>query len=242
MRGLIGWWLLNEGAGEQAYDSSLNRNTGTLTGMAFPPTQTSGWGSGRNGAKGLSFDGIAGADSDRINITTLNHNIGTGDFTWSAWVYPGRVTTNYDGIMSVGLFAPNMTVKVGPGSSEWGAYWGISCGSGNILALNRWYHLVFQRSGPTLRFYQDGVQTPTTHTRELSMANTSFNIGNNGNGTVSRLLGMIDDVRFYNRALSAQEVQNLYTDPYGMFNGSKLVLSDLIGAPAVANGGFFQFM
>src|SRR3989338_11323922 len=41
--GLVGYWPMNEGTSTIAGDFSGKGNNGTLTGMASPPTATSGW-------------------------------------------------------------------------------------------------------------------------------------------------------------------------------------------------------
>ena len=87
--GLLGWWTFDDGT---ASDGSGNGNNGTLQGG---PTATTG-----RISQGLNFDG----SDDRVSLSPFNHDIGTGDFTWSAWVYPRRVSANYDGVMSVGSY------------------------------------------------------------------------------------------------------------------------------------------
>ena len=77
-RGLVGCWLLNEGAGRKAYDLSEYRNHGTLTSMAIPPTPNSGWNPGRTGI-GLSFDGV----DDYVGMMTTD--LYTDTITLEAW-------------------------------------------------------------------------------------------------------------------------------------------------------------
>ena len=254
MKGLIGWWLFNEGSGGQAYDSSLNRNTGELKNMAFPPIATSGWGAGRNGEKGLKFDGtndyVDVGDSSILRFTS-------GNFSLSAWTY-------------VKSTSQQMFLFHGKGGVAWGSWFlsiggnetepqpgkyafGFGTASGptnrNVYSIGSattgsWVYLTAVYDGSNLYLYKNGV-----------LDNSAAGTGNPWNNTVNTIIGgdpagtprdilngSIDDVRIYNRALSAEEIKQLYEDPYGMFNGSKLVLSDLIGAPVVANGGFFQFM
>ena len=201
--GLIGHWTMDgpetrwtsETAGTEA-DASGNGNNGAITGMNRASATTPG----RLG-QALSFDGT----DDYVTVASMSHNIGTGDFTWAAWVYP-RALNQYGSIMDVGNFSPNMSVHAA--SNQWGAYWGGDLPSGNTLSTNNWYHLVMRRSGTTLSFYQDGVVTPTSYTVGTSMANGLFDIGLNGSGG-HYCNCKIDDVRFYNRALSADEIKKL---------------------------------
>ncbi|BBO17991.1 conserved hypothetical protein [Candidatus Brocadia pituitae] len=77
-----------------------------------------------------------------------------------------------------------------------------------------WHHIVGQKSSTALQIYVDGVSrasTPTTGTIAYTLG-TGLSVGRHGNGeTIYDFVGAIDDVRIYNRALSAQEVSNLYT-------------------------------
>jgi hypothetical protein len=197
---LVGHWTFDGSRLLQnVTDSSGAGNNAFLT-SGFTSTTTA---PGKFG-QALSFDG----SNDYVRIPSFSHNIGTGDFTFSAWVYPRRVTTNYEGVMSVGSFAPNMTVDSGA-TNQWGGFWGSGLASGSVLSTNTWYFLVMQREGTTVRFYRNGVVEPTTHTVSTSMSNTTFQIGANGTGT-GLCDCIIDEVRVYTRALSAAEIMRLY--------------------------------
>ncbi len=199
--GLLGHWTFDGSKLTQnVADSSGAGNNAFLT-SGFTSTTTA---AGKLG-QALNFDG----SNDYVSLSSFAHNIGTGDFTFSAWVYPRRVTTNYDGIMSVGSFAPAMVVDAGA-TNQWGAFWGSNLPSGSILSTHTWYFLVMQREGTTVRFYRNGVVEPTTHTVSTSMANTTFQIGTNNSVGTALCDCIIDDPRVYNRALSAAEVLQLY--------------------------------
>jgi hypothetical protein len=72
-----------------------------------------------------------------------------------------------------------------------------------------WQHAVLTYDGARLVAYLNGVQQwSVVDTRVLSTVGQSVAIGNGGG--VSSFSGAIDDVRLYNRALSATEVAQLY--------------------------------
>jgi len=148
----------------------------------------------------LDFDGV----SDYLQITSFAHNIGAGSFTWMAWVNTDDSTTNYLGIMSSGSFDPNMTTDSSDFGNQWGAYWNGVLNSGSSLTTGVWVHLVFQRDGTTINFFEDGVQTANTWTEAESIPNTDFEIGRNG--TAAPLNGRMAYARVYNRALSLAEI------------------------------------
>ena len=77
------------------------------------------------------------------------------------------------------------------------------------IIANKWYHVGFTYDGTHLRIYQNGVDVGGDNNVPGTMAAmaTSY-IGYLG--TIRFFNGQIDDVRGYNRALSATEVQQLY--------------------------------
>jgi hypothetical protein len=84
--------------------------------------------------------------------------------------------------------------------------------------LNQWHHLVGVFQQPTESFYVDGVLVNTfTHNYPLDYGTHDVFLGRSGEcGGVGYgnwdgyFVGKLDDVRIYNRALSASEVQQLY--------------------------------
>lgn len=151
----------------------------------------------------IEFGGV----DDDIMSPSISHGIGTGDFTVAMWCYCRDLTGSYEGLAALGSYAPGFYSKTADGT-EWGVYWSSAMGSGNILSEDTWYHLVFMRESGTLKFFQDGAQTGTTHSVSTSIANGTFMLGWDGGS--QRLDGFVDDARFYDRALSSAEVSALY--------------------------------
>ncbi len=85
------------------------------------------------------------------------------------------------------------------------------------LSTNKWYHAFATYDGTTLKLYINGVLVSSrvvggsiayTYNNYLCIAaSTNSNLCNGGG---NRFAGSLDDVRVYNRALSASEVQALY--------------------------------
>src|SRR5438874_8400922 len=77
----------------------------------------------------------------------------------------------------------------------------------SALALNTWTHLAGTYDGATLRFYVNGAQvTSRALTGSIVSSTAPLRIG--GNSVWGEYFtGAIDDVRVYNRALSATEIQ-----------------------------------
>lgn len=151
---------------------------------------------------GMNFDGLF----SHVVSGTVTHGVGTGDFTWTAWVNPTTIASAYDTIMSNGSFSPAFYIRTT--STQLGAYWGGDLDSGQVLVPNEWQHVVFLKESGTIRFYVNGVQTPTTHVDSNSMADAVFYVGyDNFSGDV--MTGQIDDARFYRRVLSDAEILSL---------------------------------
>jgi hypothetical protein len=88
----------------------------------------------------------------------------------------------------------------------------LPVGSGT-LQLNRWYHVAAVQSTGQVEYFVDGASIGTKSNASAygSSAAKPANIGAN-NSSVAFMKGSIDEVRVYNRALSAQEVTTLYAN------------------------------
>ena len=79
------------------------------------------------------------------------------------------------------------------------------------LTLDNWYHLAVVWNGTNMIGYVNGSQSAVS-TQVTSPGNPAYDlfIGRATDTTLYDFSGTIDEVRIYNRALSAQEIQNLY--------------------------------
>jgi len=201
--GLVGYWSFDgkDMAGNTAYDRSGNANNGTLTNG---PTRAIG-----KIGQGLSFDGVARVDvgSDAsLNIL--------GPITISAWIKTSSVAE--DAIF--GAYNPSSPYQgygfeIGAVTAGKLGYW--SGGNGAWVESNStvndgvWHHAVVTVSGTTASFYKDGIVdgTPTTQVPNTVSLVRAIGAVSGGGGNWT---GYIDDVRVYNRALSADEIKRLY--------------------------------
>ncbi|TAN34008.1 LamG domain-containing protein [Patescibacteria group bacterium] len=207
--GLVGYWSLdsNDINGTKVYDKSGQQNHGT---SANTPTKVAGKVGGA-----MSFNGA----SDKVSATSSLYNFGTGNFSLSTWVKINALGNNYvfidkynsnsDGergffLMKYGT-SPNDTMCFAIDSG------GCSLNGTIPLKVNTWYHVAAVRNGANAYVYINGVQDGTVggQATKNASSNSNLNIGTYNNGT-SVTNGSIDDVRIYNRALSAAEVKQLY--------------------------------
>lgn len=120
-----------------------------------------------------------------IGTGSINHGIGTGDFTWCAWVKlnsapaaSGRVVALCGDLNNGGLMAEAIS------ANPWGMYWGSNYTFGVSLTAGRWYHILATRIAGTLYGYTDGVLSATTHNiAAKSMAAGSVCIGSDAGGS-----------------------------------------------------------
>jgi len=200
--GLVGYWSMDEGSGSKAYDQSGNRNTGTAYSSTTP---TASWADGKLG-KALDFDGT----DDYVNIPTASSINITSNITVSAWINI-KVWKEADVVESGNTGYMLWTAPSQANKIVWGRQGSTA---GQVLSvttfntkLNTWYHIVGTHDGTTLRIYVNGVVDNT------KVAATSFSNGANlfiASGLDGKFNGLIDEVRVYNRALSAGEVNRLY--------------------------------
>ncbi len=220
--GLVGLWRMDEGAGTLSYDFSGGNNHGTLTNG---PT----WATGKFGG-GISFDG----SDDYIDVGNIL-NMGTSNWTVSLWF---KGTTSSTGGAIRGIIGKSLLdVQSGrysllfengnlEGMFDRGAG-GVTVTTSETPYIDGNWHLVtlvFNRTG-NMTLYVDGVSKNSSDISAGSatnMTNTDkFFIGAYQDITGvapssgKYFTGSIDDVRVYNRALSATEVATLYNSTGG---------------------------
>ena len=73
-----------------------------------------------------------------------------------------------------------------------------------------WHFVVMTRDTTTWRGYVDTTLAPNTYTNTPNLPTWTWSFGRDADPSPRLFAGRIDDVRIYNRALSASEVMQLY--------------------------------
>lgn len=205
-QGLISYWNFDEGSGTTAYDW-LSGNDGIIYGAQWTTGQVDG---------ALSFND----DGDYVdcgNDTSLDI---TDNITISLWFcskYWTTIHNDYDGLIS-----KRENIYLG---FDWEIYYDgnhreVRLWDGSVItfdnlhvnpSLNTWHHLAITKDGTTATLYLDGISQGTDTTSNSWDTGDSVRIGVIG---LDRLdcgfNGFIDEVAIYDRALSAEEVLQLY--------------------------------
>jgi hypothetical protein len=198
--GLVAAYGFEETTGTGVTDSSGRGNAGTLVGG------TGRSATGRIG-RGLTFDGV----NDYVNVPDANSLDLTTGMTLEAWVNP----------TALGATWRTLILKESPGYFRYALYAhnGANGPSGHVfttgdldaiaasaLPLNTWTHLATTYDGATVRLFVNGTQVATRAAPGTMAASTNpLKIG--GNAIWAEWFrGAIDEVRVYDRALSATEI------------------------------------
>jgi hypothetical protein len=197
--GLVAAYGFEEGSGTTTADASGLGNTGTITAGT--------WSTAGRFGRALSFNGTSSLvtipDAAALRLTTA--------MTVEAWVRPSSssswrcaVLKETSGGLAYGLYSsdtssrPSGYVRVG---SE------IDVTGPSAITLNAWTHLAATYDGANLRLFVNGTQvTSRALTGSIASSTQPLRIG--GNQVWGEYFaGLIDEVRVYNRALSAAEIQ-----------------------------------
>lgn len=205
---LRAWWKLDDNTGTIADDFTGRSQDGMITGAA--------WAAGIN-ASALSFDGA----DDGILVGSSAAMTGTGDLTLAAWVkidpgsplstviqqreagatgYQGQYVLNVNADGTVNFFIYNNST------------YQFDLTTSATVNDGRWHYLAAVREGTAGRIFIDGVQAASAVGAVQALALHPVAIGYDHRDNNKRFDGLIDEVRIYERALSAAEIDSLHDD------------------------------
>jgi len=205
-QGLVGYWNLNG----NAKDSTPYRDNGTVNGATLT-TDRKGRANSAYSLNGTS-NFISVANANQLNISST--------ITLNAWIYPtssgslgGIVCKDISGTITSCPY--ELRYEIGGTPTFYitdGSDTVHSRGCGTTLSLNVWHMLTGVYDGSTMFLYLDGsLCVPTTaYSGAIATTTGVLEIGQQKNSLNRFFPGALDEIRVYNRALSATEIQTLY--------------------------------
>jgi len=207
--GLVSYWKL---------DGNSNDSVGSNNGSDTNVTYDNAYGKINQGALGNGSSTIINFG----NSTSLKLN---GNLSMSMWIYPTANSVGYvfgrtSNVSPYGMYyfylgasGENFTIALSLFNS----------GGGQVIAtsaafpLNAWYHVVATVSGTAMTVYVNGVSSGTktfSGTRSFTDHNNwAFCRGTDG---VADYVGRLDEVGIWSRALTTDEITELYNAGAGL--------------------------
>lgn len=205
LSGLVGYWRFEDPTGMTMTDSSGQGNHGTLVGKARRTLGKFGQGLDLDGATALvqvphAPDLNPGPSSFSLSIWVRNRK--ENEWFWNLFFKDdGKFQSYY--YFAVGT-KPRFEFSTGDAKVTVDGKTGVND--------NRWHHLVAVRNSPySGQLYVDGVldsSASVAPSQQSTIRTTTPLIIGAGNGNF--YTGQIDDARIYNRALSADDVRQLF--------------------------------
>src|SRR3989344_665420 len=224
--GLVGYWTMDGSkvnwATGAVTDNSGQGNTGTIVGMAT----STGVAIGKIG-QALNFDGV----DDYVDAGDIAAVDTATTLSGCAWVYHNTLTADNAIISKINtidgwiLFRDDVAA-VSERTDTYTIFLADSVDTNeqriesatNASKATTWTHVCFTfkaADSSGLRLYVNGTEDANSpvSTASIGAINAdvaTFRIGSRSSNGALPLNGLIDEVRVYNRALSAKEIQTLY--------------------------------
>jgi hypothetical protein len=188
--GMVSWW-----PGDDNANDIQDGNNGTIQGdITFAP--------------GIVGEAFSSSGNGSVSIGNPA-NLQLQDFTIDAWVKLSTtsLTGNGPAIVSYGSGGYGFGVS-GPSQCGTGQLFLTKVGTDHVCSTaaisdTNWHHVAVTKSGTTVVFYLDGTAgAPITYS---SVFTFTTNLVVDGG-----LPGLTDEVEFFNRALSASEIQSIF--------------------------------
>jgi hypothetical protein len=199
---LVGWWKFDEGGGTTANDST-GKNNGTIYGA--------NWTTGRIGSA-LKLDG-----DDYVDIGSI-WGLGV-EQTKMLWVYLNTYPLNHDVYLldEGGSESNNNWIELWDSDGSGNPKIRAGFDAGNYFDSNggikkgAWNHIaVISTSSGQVDIYINGLLDSSVSDFDAYTQPQGIIIGANAGSKTDGFNGMIDDVRIYNYALSADDIAVVY--------------------------------
>ena len=204
--GLVSWWKFDEGSGSAAIDSSGNNNTGTEIGG---PTYVAG----KVGKYAISLNGT----SQYITTSNAsNFNFSASNFSLSAWINTTDASCAILSTITNSVYNGwEWCISEGSNTQAVGfvCFWnGTTWYPFNLQTVDNgvWHNIIVTYNQANMLFYLDGNFNQSISIPNPNYGNSPLYIGARNGSSILDFDGYLDDVRIYNRVLSASEVNRIY--------------------------------
>jgi hypothetical protein len=217
--GLQVWLPLDDVGSKTGITSNLGNQAGPTQPTLFNHGVVSSgiaptWGIARpiNGPKGY---GISCTNAGTgLPVSVANCGVSTA-LTFAVWVYLTAYPTsgNYFGVATTSSSNNSLYIKDTTFPAFYGSG-GLDPAGSTAIQLNRWTHMAATITGGAVVVYLNGISVATGSFSPSSNANCTLCFGNDARATSRILSGIIDDCRYYTRALSQAEIIQLASEPF----------------------------
>jgi DNA-binding winged helix-turn-helix (wHTH) protein len=233
----VAWWKFDEATGDITADSSGFGNSGRIaSGVRRIPGRIGG---------ALEFDGVSDGVSGKAHRSLA---FGSSPRTITAWIRTDSTSADFTSIFHYGLDgsrppAANFTLALTPdGRIQAGNGFNYGFATGRLRVDDGAWHLVtavYEAAESRMeRIYIDGVEDASA---ALNMAPATIDAGvwriGRFLGTGTHFRGALDDVRVYDRALGAAEIQALFRCSSGAKDLGEFYYLPVMGGMARVEGG-----
>lgn len=196
--GLVGWWPFNGNAN----DESGNGNNGTVNGATLTTDRLG------NVNAAYSFDGI----DDYISFNTSNLPYANSDRTISIWFLKQNNNSVWSHTaLAYGSASQSNAIMISVGNNNLLTVqgWADDIGT-NQSSSNIWENILFSISSGVGNIYYNGNLLTTQVISNWNTIQSVFYCGTRCDLSNSFFYGNIDDIGIWNRALTQQEITDLY--------------------------------
>ena len=213
----VGYWAFNEGEGTNIVDSSGNGNNGYIVNNM----RGIQWAAGRSG-RGLAFtsDPSRANTSGCVVVPGMNKYDFTNGITIEAWIMPDKdinlkalyeivsdtAASNHGPGFRFLIHWQRMAFNSGDRATK--KTWGASTDSLKTpIYPGTWQHVAGTYDGSVFKVYIDGEEGGASAADlKMSGGHERISIGSIREGASYGFMGVIDEVKIYDRALSAVQI------------------------------------
>ncbi|MDJ0717264.1 MAG: neuraminidase-like domain-containing protein [Prochloraceae cyanobacterium] len=202
--GLVGYWPMNEGSGNEIRDRAGNNN-GTL--QENPKWKIVTFRDSKSRYV-LEFDG----ERDYISFSSSNVPVGNENYTIAAWIKPYRMGNGSQGIVGWGkYYEKNEVNALRLLDNQINNYWWMNDFGASVEDLtDRWHHVAATFDGTTRKIFLDGEEVDSDKPSGHNVTHKdNLTIGRTGPTQYKEYFkGLIAEVSIWNVALSAEQIKS----------------------------------